>query len=322
MTTLEQNCTSFYDGLGATRFQIDNVISSVTDGDLPSANVFVYKLGVADDPKSDTFLRIGTLQDITQLPLGRAAALISSATTFVAAGFSVTYADVATAVAAKQLIQSKIDQLIADWHLYTEQFVASSVTTLPLDDAGIVQAKKDAYSAAKAAQVTAAAAAAAAAAAFTAAQAAAIAATEKQTLRQEVYTQCVSTRDVVGSLTVAESAFRTAANTFLAAVQSGSATITSAQAAAAIFAAAVAAETTALQAPLTSLQSSLITSCSTKQGELFQASTSRVTAEAAVSSAQREALLAQQAATAAQGLVESTLATLLEVCPSVDVTVL
>lgn len=137
-TILGQRCTVFLDGDGVQRFKIDSSIDAVEPGDLPTAGpspftayVFVHKIVLPDDPKSDTFLRVGNVADLTTLPQGREVAKGLGQTLYVSTAFSVIYDDIATASTAKKLIQQRVDNLIADWHTYNEQFLAPETVSPP-----------------------------------------------------------------------------------------------------------------------------------------------------------------------------------------------
>lgn len=316
-TTLRQNCTTVLDGLGSSKFQIENTITLVALGDLPGPSIFVFQLVTATEPKNDVFLRIGSIQDITNTPTGRDAALITGSATYLSTGFTVRYDDVSTATAAKQLIQSRVDQLIADWRLYNAAFVSPDLSTYPLQDAGLVAAKKAAYSAAKTAKAAADAAVLAMAADLTVKQAAATAAAEKQVHYLADSTECVAVKATVVNLAAAETSFRAAAQAFLAAVNAA-ATLAEAQAATTAFTAAVTLEATALQAPLQALSTSLTASCSSKAAAAGTAAGAAAIANAAIGAAQRNAILAQQTATTAQTTLETALSEAVAVCPTFD----
>lgn len=316
-TTLAQTCTTAADALGSIRFQIDNTVTVVAAGDLPTKCVFVYQLGTPNDPKSDTFLRVGTVQDITNTVIGREAALLTQKATYLAAGFTISYADIATAVTAKQLIQARVDQLIADWRLYSLSFSGDATVELPLQDASRVQAKKDAYAAAKVAKATADAAVVVASAALLEKTSAASLAAEKQLLYQTLSTQCSAVTTAVTGIVSAEATLRTAAQSFRAGVASA-ATLAEAQLLAASFAATLATADTTLHAPLLALQTTLTTDCASRQQAAVSAAGERATADAAIGAAQRTAILARQTAQTAQTAQESALAEALAICPSFD----
>lgn len=162
-TTLGQRCIVFLDEKGVQRFKIESSIDSVLAGDLPiygtapyTSNIFVHKIVDPLDPKGDTFLRVGTVADLTTLALGRETAVGLAQTLYLSTEFSVTYDDIATASSAKLLIQQRVDNLIADWHTYNEKFLAPvttppnySVIPMPLNES-VVSARQTAYNTAHA----------------------------------------------------------------------------------------------------------------------------------------------------------------------------
>jgi hypothetical protein len=191
VTTLGQRCTVFLDAGGVQRFKIDSSIDSVLAGDLPvygtspfTSNVFVHKITVPADPKSDSFLRVANVADLTTLPLGREIAAGSGQSLYLSTAFTVTYDDIATASSAKLLIQQRVDNLIADWHAYNERFLAPAVypadystINLPLTS-GIVSTRLAAYNTAHAEYLASKVASASTGATATVASAAAISANE------------------------------------------------------------------------------------------------------------------------------------------------
>jgi len=123
-TTLGQRCTVYLDSTGVQRFKIESSVDIVLAGDLPSANVFVHQVIAANDPKADKFLRVGNVADLTTLPQGRDAAVASVQVLYLSTEFTTTYDDIATASAAKKLIQQRVDNLITDWRAYNASFLA------------------------------------------------------------------------------------------------------------------------------------------------------------------------------------------------------
>lgn len=140
ITTLGQHCTVFLDTAGVQRFKIESSVDSVLAGDLPiygpspyTSNIFVHKIIAPTDPKADTFLRVANVADLTTLPLGREVAVGLGQLLYMTTAFTVIYDDIATASQAKTLIQQRVDNLIADWHAYNEQFLAP-LNAPPLPD--------------------------------------------------------------------------------------------------------------------------------------------------------------------------------------------
>jgi len=162
-TILGQRCTVFLDENGVQRFKIDSSIDAVEPGDLPiygplpyTSNIFVHKIIAPLDPKSDTFLRVGNVADLTTLALGRETAVGLNQAMYLGTEFTVVYDDIATASTAKLLIQQRVDNLIADWHTYNEKFLAPLTTppdysSIPLPlTTSLESAAKDAYASAHA----------------------------------------------------------------------------------------------------------------------------------------------------------------------------
>lgn len=198
VTTLGQRCTVYLDADGVQRFKIDSSIDAVLAGDLPiygvspyTSNIFVHQVTDPNNPKADTFLRVANVVDLTTLAQGRETAVGRNQTVYLASTFTVTYDNIASATQAKTLIQQRVDNLIADWHKYNDEFLAPlnapavppytySDISLPLT-LSEETARKTAYYtahseylASKTANVTAQAAYAIAAAAATAANDAAV----------------------------------------------------------------------------------------------------------------------------------------------------
>lgn len=124
-------------------------------GDLPHRYVFVARTTNRLDPKADLFQRVANLADLTTLPLGRDAALLSSASqtiTYLAATWTFQQSDLVTAVAAKEALEVRLSQLIRDWVTYSDAFRADPVPLvmlLPVSEQEILEAAVDVYRAAK-----------------------------------------------------------------------------------------------------------------------------------------------------------------------------
>ena len=321
-TTLHQNCAAYWNASGATRFKIESTVTYVKPGDLPSASIFVYSLGTADDPKTDTFLRVGTVQDITELPLGRERAIREGSTTYLSTGFFIEYSDVATAVTAKQLIQSRVDQLISDWITYTTQFVVPDNIYFPLYDASLVASLRTAYKDAKAARVAADAAALTAAGTLTDAEAALAAAEEKRLLLENLYKECQQVLATVTGLVAAETAFRGSSTAFLSQVTSLTTTASDVTAlktyATGTYTPAVAQEQSALQLPLAALLSTLSAMCSAKKSAADTAAADEARANADLAAAKREVILRTAEAQQAGRAEAAALNDLTSACPTID----
>jgi hypothetical protein len=231
-TILGQHCTVFLDANGVQQFKIASSIDAVLPGDLPifgaepyTSSVFVHQIVVTTDPKSDVFLRVANVADLTTLPLGRETAMGAGQTIYLSAEFSVTYSDIATASQAKVLIQQRVDNLIADWHTYNDTFLSPlnapttppytySNITLPLT-LSLETALKSAYNTAHAEYLTAKAAGLVAAANLTAAAAAASTANAAASSAVADSQQCSTLLGQYNQGTTAIDSFRSAMNTLL-----------------------------------------------------------------------------------------------------------
>jgi len=233
-TILGQRCTVFLDEQSVQRFKIESSIDEVLPGDLPiygpapyTSNVFVHQIVAPTDPKQDTFLRVANVADLTTLPQGRESALSSGKTIYLSANFVVIYDDIATANQAKLLIQQRVDNLIADWHAYNEQFLyplnaptpegppyTYSDITLPLTTS-IVSERQDAYNAAHAELLDATATSAVAAVTLTAATATASAANDNATSAVAESQKCSTLLGQYNSGIAPINTFRTQMNNLL-----------------------------------------------------------------------------------------------------------
>lgn len=351
VTTLGQRCTVFLDATGVQRFKIDSSIDSVLAGDLPifgpspyTSNIFVHKILNPADPKADTFLRVGTVADLTTLSLGRETAVGLGHSLYLSTEFSVTYDDIATASTAKLLIQQRVDNLIADWHTYNEKFLAPlttppnfSVINMPLNTT-IVSERQDAYNAAHAAYLSSKVGSAQTTADAAITAAAAVAANEAAVEAVNASQQCSTMLGHFNGGNTAENTYRAAVNAFIAASvvweaavvvyraiagtpsAGDKATLDAAKsiydAAMATMNAAVIAEATNGAAVLEAFRSEMAVACSSKIAAVAVASQKKKDADKAAATA----ATAKSAADAVQStaLLADTAAfmSLLEVCPT------
>jgi hypothetical protein len=229
-TTLGQRCTVFLDEASIQRFKIDSSIDSVEAGDLPlygpspyTSNIFVHQIVNSVDPKSDTFLRVANVADLTTLSLGRETAVGLNQTLYLSTNFTVVYDDIATASSAKLLIQQRVDNLIADWHTYNEQFLAPltsppdySTISMPLT-AGIVAERESEYTTAHAEYLASKVTAAEATTDATVTAAAASAANEDNVTALSESQKCSAMLGRFNSGNTAISTYRASVNNFISA---------------------------------------------------------------------------------------------------------
>jgi hypothetical protein len=323
-TTLGQLCTGYYDTAGMLKFQIVTSVDYVNPGDLPFASIFVHQIGTPDDPKSDKFLRVGNPVDLTTMPLSRDAALIANIRTYLTTDFTTTFPDVTTATAAKLLIQTRVDQLIADWIKFNAAFIVPASIELPASDSTIVKASTAAYVAAKKAAADAATALTTARDAYTDAQAAATRAASDATTSSAACALATQNRDLLATGLDATAALRLLINSgggTLAAMNTEQTAHPAAPFDAAVtsFQGAVLTEAQQGAAVVAAAQTAIGQQRDTICNAAGIAATTKATADAAVATALTAQTVADAAATAAQSSLETALATLLQVCPSYQV---
>lgn len=353
-TTLGQRCTTYLDSTGVQHFQIDSSIDSVAAGDLPifgvapfTSYIFVHQIGAVNDPKSDTFSRVGNVADLTTLPTGRESAVAASKTTYLATEFTVRYDDVATASNAKLLIQQRVDNLIADWHTFNEKFLAPVTTPPDLSEipfpltSSIVSERTDAYNtahalllASKTATATAAGVAAVALATSTAANQDVVQALADSQSCSAMLGQFNAGfvgenayRSAVNIFVTASSTFETAAIVYRNVVSPGptdqatfDAAKTAFDAAKAAMQAAVTAEATNGGPVLTAFQTAIATACTAKISAVSVTTQAKATADAAAATATTEKKAADAAQSAAQDADTAALLSVKEVCPTFQAT--
>jgi hypothetical protein len=342
LTTISQLCQAVTDLNGQLRFKIDSTVILVAPGDLPHAEIFVMRINAATDPKADTFMRIATVLDLTTLRTTREDAVSIGATAYLTSTFSVSYPDLNQATEAKKLIQARIDRLIADWKKYNTAFTANSTTNFPMVPTNIIQAKIDAFSAAKIALTSADATKAAADADWTLKDALATSANNALVTATQDSIKCSTLSSSLGAIITAESTFRTAAGTLLTTLgtqlpavrdiqvqleaipqASTQATdldtaCTALETAQGLFATAKLDEYTTGATALAGLSAALSTSCGEKTAALNSAALAKSNADAAKATAGTTKAVAGAAASAAQATYDDALAAVLEVCPTFD----
>lgn len=155
-SVLSQERTVRFIGPSIQSFDITSSLS--TPGSLPTGAIFVYQISDRLDPKSDVFNRVAVVADLTTLPNGRDAGLLANPASNVFEYLTSTvvnsYADLATAVAAQQVIQDRVGVLVADWESYSNTFEAEppvliNVPTNPTVTPPSTQVFINAYAAAK-----------------------------------------------------------------------------------------------------------------------------------------------------------------------------
>lgn len=135
---LEQTRRVNYVDGSIDEFVIENLITN--KGPLPYAEVFVKQVVTRTDPKDDRFLRVSSLGDLTTLPRGRNAGLLSTTAEtfqFIDSSATVKYDSLDVAVAGQTAIRDRVNALVKDWQHYEAEFAAyptAEVFNLPIAD--------------------------------------------------------------------------------------------------------------------------------------------------------------------------------------------
>jgi hypothetical protein len=315
-TDLEQICKVLAVG-DKTKFEIQNTVTAVREGDLPSSNVFVYEMLDVTDPKQDTFLRVASILDLTQMVRGRSAAVVGRVKNYLSSSFTVQFDDVATGTAAKKVIQARVDQLIKDWIQYNKDFIIPDHVPLPLFEASIVEAAKAKYTEVSKEKEDADEALVDANTVLADAKADVTTAATALANAQIESFACATTQSQLVSGVTAVNAFISACNEFKAtadAYRAGSVSSGVYDSAKVTYELAKTAIDLAMGG-LLDTQTRVIASCSAKASAVTTNTNAKQAADQAVATAQTEQVKALAAANDASKKTAAALAALLEVCP-------
>jgi hypothetical protein len=303
----------------AEAFLVTNeMYSAVIPDQLPHLNIFVIAVADALDPKQDTLARVANIADLSLLPIGRDAGIVSpgpNGIEFLSQTSTSSYSTLETANDAAVAFQDRVNALIEGWISFRTEFNAPDPTpaeyVLPRVDASQKQALINAYAAAKQNGYTQLQLKNAADATLLVVQADY---TYKQSLLPGVATIFTDATKVQGELASVITQFGTllsAGSTFYAANTGG--------AGAATFAAALA-TATAQQAAMPGYN----TDANTLIADVTAYQTARLndvaTAATAVATAQSNQITQTQLLTAANATTAAALAAVLAVCPDFDST--
>jgi hypothetical protein len=309
---------------GALQYVIQ---AEVTDaGDLPDIYLFVMTVNDREDPKADTFARVATVADLSPVPPSgtglspdrpTALTLIPEPDTAYyrtnLANF--IYTDLATAVAAQDVLKSRLDELVTDWQTYDNQFIADGVLK-PIDVIDHPRYNQDAFTALVQGYVTAVATEATAKSTLDAAKvtydsavSAAATAQTAVTQAQGIYNDCVTAKNAVDVFVAAwRTNFLGQANTLYAAYAATPSPDANVEAA------YLAARIAALGVPVPDCT----TFCTARQTDLTNAQTAKATADTNVAAARTAYEDAKAAYAAAQSATEAALAAVRSLKPTFD----
>lgn len=195
---------------------------TVTDkGDLPTLALLVISINDETDSKEDTFARVATIADFTELLESRSAAVDADEELYRSASFTLYYDNLETANNAQKVLKEKIDELVEDYETYQTEFeaVVAETITHPQVDESTYDAAVTAYQDALRDTLDAESDRDDKEDAYTDKQAECTTAATDATKAQEIADDCATTKGYFDVLETAMIALDTSGDTFLAAAQ-------------------------------------------------------------------------------------------------------
>lgn len=126
------------------KFQLDVAVTA--KGDLPDENLFVINIQDLYDPKEDLFARVTNVDDLEELTTDRTTAVNNNTLFYRVKNWTFYYDNIDTAKNAKDVLKSRIDELVIDWRTYQTDFEATSeVTEHPRVDTDVYNTLIDTY---------------------------------------------------------------------------------------------------------------------------------------------------------------------------------
>lgn len=113
------------------RYVGDGLMPPVTIDELPHADVFVMTIVTREDPKDDTLARVATVADLSELPRGRDAGLVSAlgvGILYLQSSCTLKYYKLDEAIAAQTAVKDRVNALIATWMQFDDEFNAPDPT--------------------------------------------------------------------------------------------------------------------------------------------------------------------------------------------------
>jgi hypothetical protein len=198
---------------GVLKYRID--LSLADKGDLPTDAIFVITIVNPSDSKDDTWARVATIADFTELLADRGSAVTADDLEYRRSTWTFWYDDLEVANNAQKVIKERIDELVSDYETYQTEYVATTETTdHPQVDESTYQAAVTAYQDAMRDTLNAEDAKDEAQDAYDDAVTAASAANTDLTDKQLVSTGCVEVNSLYGSAVSSFGTLKTACDTF------------------------------------------------------------------------------------------------------------
>jgi hypothetical protein len=123
----------------------------ISAGELPHTGIFVYDIRDVDNPATDTFARVAMSSDLDDLVLERDMALAASQSQYLSSYVYKQYANIDTAITAKDALRSRVNDLCWAWIQYRDQFTVDDgdVTVHPSGQPSLEEARRTTYTEAK-----------------------------------------------------------------------------------------------------------------------------------------------------------------------------
>ena len=111
-----------------TIFQITATCEN--SGPLPDSGIFLYQIGSQADPTTDTFARVATLSDYSQViasgyGINRWQAIAAGQTYYRASAMAITFTDINTATAGQTSLTDNINDLVNAYEAYSTSFMTA-----------------------------------------------------------------------------------------------------------------------------------------------------------------------------------------------------
>jgi hypothetical protein len=104
---------------------------TVTDkGDLPTTALLVISINDETDSKEDSFARVSTIADFTEVQDDRSNAIDADEAVYRTSSFILFYDNLETANNAQKVLKEKIDELVDDYETYQDEFEAVVAETI------------------------------------------------------------------------------------------------------------------------------------------------------------------------------------------------
>lgn len=119
-TVVEYNCYGTSVDSETVEYKIEATVT--VGGELPTTQIFVYTIGDEDNSATDDFARVGNAPDIQNLNEDRDAAIAAGDTEYLSSYSEFQYPDLDVAVQAKEMLSTRINELVNAWLTYQSAF--------------------------------------------------------------------------------------------------------------------------------------------------------------------------------------------------------